>query len=61
MVHRHDRLRDWLAKWIADMLGSPTNTEQLVPKWARMKPDGSVEEARLDIVFYDKGWQKDVR
>ena len=29
VVRRHDRLRDWLAKWIADVTGRPARTEQV--------------------------------
>jgi len=50
---RHDRLRDWLAKWIDETTGRPAKTEQVVPHWARPRPDGSIEEARLDISFVD--------
>ena len=32
IVRRHDRIRDWLAKWLAKMLDQQTATEQYVPK-----------------------------
>lgn len=27
----HDRVRDWLADWIASQTGEPVQTEQIVP------------------------------
>ena len=52
---RHDRIRDWLAKWLATMLGQQTDTEQYVPKWDRWKLNSrgvaELERARLDVVF----------
>ena len=50
-VGKHDRLRDWLAKWISDVGARPTKTEQIVPRWACARPDGSIQEARLDVSF----------
>ena len=35
VVRRHDSIRDWLAKWIRDVTGRATLTEQFVPRWDR--------------------------
>ena len=55
ILRRHDRIRDWLAKWIGKMLGQEVPTEQYVGKWDRWKRDARgqlvLERARLDIVF----------
>ena len=55
IVRRHDRIRDWLAKWLAKMLNQQTATEQYVPKWDRWRANSQgvaqLERARLDVVF----------
>ena len=55
IIRRHDRIRDWLAKWIGQMLGQEVSTEQYVGKWDRWRRDTSgqlvLERARLDVVF----------
>ena len=53
MVHWHNRVRDWLAGWIAEMTGQIVSTEQFVPRWDRVGDDGRVERARLDVAFTD--------
>ena len=52
-VEKHDKIRNWLAKWLSDTTGRPTKIEQIVARWARQRPDGSIEEARLDVSFID--------
>ena len=49
----HDHVRDWLAGWVAERSGQVVNTEQFVPRWDRVAKDGTVERARLDVVFSD--------
>ena len=56
-MHRHDRIRDWLAGWIAEHSGQTVATEQYVPRWDRRKQDGTLERARLDVVFQDHNGQ----
>ena len=55
IIWRHDRIHDWLTKWLANMLDHQTATEQYVPKWDRWNTNCQVvaelERARLDIVF----------
>ena len=53
VVHRHDRVRDWLAKWISDVMGKDVLTEQFVPRWDRPGANGEVRRARLDVAFDD--------
>ena len=50
---RHNGLRDWHSKFHKDTTGSPAPTEQLVPAWDRVLPDGRVEQARLDVCIRD--------
>ena len=50
VVARHDRIRDWLAKFVGTMIGREALTEQFVPHWDRHR-DGALERARLDVVF----------
>ena len=50
VVARHDRIRDWLAKWVGGMIGREALTEQFVPQWDRYR-DGILERARLDVVY----------
>ena len=53
--HRHDRIRDWLARLIRDLTGQAAVIEQFVPKWDRVvRVDGAdtIERARLDVVFH---------
>ena len=51
--HRHDGVRDWLAGWLQARGATGVGTEQFVPAWDRARADGSVEAARLDVVFTD--------
>lgn len=53
VVRRHDSIRDWLAKWIHDVTGRATLTEQFVPSWDRLNEQGQLLRARLDVVFND--------
>jgi hypothetical protein len=53
VLRGHDRLRDWLAKWLEEVSGAPTSTEQYVPQWDTVEPDGSTKHARLDVSFVD--------
>jgi hypothetical protein len=54
---RHDGARDWLAKLVTRRLGpgSAATCEQYVPRWDRTKADGTVEKARLDVVYLHGG------
>ena len=49
-MRRHDRVRDWLALWVAAMLSREVLTEQYVPRWDRHR-NGQLERARLDVVY----------
>jgi hypothetical protein len=53
VVHRHDGVRDWLAGWIAAMSSQTVSTEQFVPTWDKVREDGTILRARLDVVFQD--------
>ena len=53
VVRRHDSIRDWLAKWIRDVTGRATLTEQFVPRWDRQNDQGQLVRARLDVAFAD--------
>ena len=46
-------MRDWLAKWISNVTGKASLTEQFVPRWDRVNAQGQLERARLDVVFAD--------
>ena len=50
---RHDNIRDWLAKWITEITGRSTLTEQFVPQWDRTNRGGDLVRARLDVCFND--------
>ena len=50
---KHDGVRDWLARWLAARGATGVATEQLVPAWDRLRPDGTLEAARLDVAFTD--------
>jgi hypothetical protein len=54
---RHDGARDWLAGLVGKSLGreAAAACEQYVPRWDRTKADGSVERARLDVVYLHGG------
>ena len=54
VVHRHDRVRDWLAALVRDLAGHTATTEQYVPRWDRVvsvNGADSIERARLDVAF----------
>jgi len=51
VVKGHDRLRDWLARWVAYWTGAPAPTEQYVPEWTPAGEDAP--GARLDVAFTD--------
>ena len=51
VVKGHDRLRDWLSRWLAQWSGSPAPTEQYVSEWTPDGPDAP--GARLDVAFTD--------
>ena len=53
VVRRHDSIRGWLAKFIRDVTGRATLTEQFVPRWARQNDQGQLVRARLDVAFAD--------
>ena len=52
-TQRHDGVRDWLAGWLRARGATGVGTEQFVPAWDRARADGSVEAARLDVVYAD--------
>jgi hypothetical protein len=54
---RHDEIRDWLRNLIEKALGLGVGAvcEQFVSRWNRVKPDGSVEQARLDVIYTWQG------
>ena len=49
-THRHDRVRDLLARWLAARVPGRVLTEQRVPQWQRTR-HGVVEQAVLDVVW----------
>ena len=59
-MRKHNRIRDWLAKLIAEWTNRPTKTQQVVPKWTREVRDATapggkmVAETRLDVAYLDK-------
>ena len=50
---RHNRLRDFHAKRHTELTGYAAPTEQHVPGWDRRLPNGTVEEAKLDVATVD--------
>ena len=52
-TQRHDGVRDWLAGWLRARGATGVDTEQFVPAWDRVRADGTVEAARLDVAFTD--------
>ena len=48
---RHNRIRDEVAHWLKEQGHEAVKREQHVPQWQRTLPDGTVEEARLDVTF----------
>ena len=48
---RHNKIRDEVASWLKEQGHEAVDTEQYVPQWQRRLPDGSLEEARLDVIF----------
>ena len=47
---RHNRLRDFHSKRHTELTGYAAPTEQHVPGWDRRLPNGTIEEAKLDVV-----------
>ena len=47
---RHNKIRDWLAKFVSSMIGREALTEQFAPHWNRVRR-GVMERARLDFVY----------
>ncbi len=45
----HNRARDWLALWVQEQTGEPTDKEQLVSAWHKRRQDGSLKLAQLDV------------
>ena len=54
VVHRHNRLRDWLAGLVRTLSGKTVAIEQYVPQWdrvVRVRGADTIERARLDVAF----------
>ena len=54
---RHNRIRDEIASWLKEQGHEAVRTEQWVPQWQRTLPNGTVEDARLDVTFRHDGLQ----
>ena len=54
---RHNRLRDVIAAWLKEQGHEAVDTEVQVPQWRRQRPNGTFEDARLDITFRTAGVQ----
>jgi hypothetical protein len=54
VVHWHDSVRDWLARWLNQFTSAPTDTEVIVPAWYDATKDTEKKrQARLDILLWD--------
>ena len=61
VVHRHNRIRDWLAELVKSLTGHTATTEQYVPRWDRVvsvNGADTIERARLDVVFVNLHGQR---
>ena len=59
--HRHNAVRDWLARLIRGLMGQAVLVEQYVTKWDRLvsSMEGDrVERARLDVAFTNSHGQR---
>ena len=52
-MSRHDRMRDWLAARITQVMGRTALTEQLVLKWGRPNKEEEIIRARFDVAYND--------